>query len=106
EQVRAFADGLDPERARDSVVAYELCWVIGAGVTPSDAEIEHALGDVRHELARALGEQAAARVPILYGGSATADNAAAILAIRGCGGLLVGGASLDPKKLLRIAGAR
>ncbi len=37
-----------------------------------------------------------AGVPILYGGSAKPDNAAELLGIDEVGGLLVGGASLDP----------
>jgi triosephosphate isomerase len=35
-------------------------------------------------------------IPILYGGSVNATNAASLLSARGVDGLLVGGASLDP----------
>ena len=45
--------------------------------------------------------------PILYGGSVKPDNAAAVLAVEGVGGLLVGGASLDARafaEIIRAAG--
>ncbi len=44
---------------------------------------------------RAVVGRAATSVPILYGGSVNAGNAAALLAADGVDGLLVGGASLD-----------
>ena len=54
---------------------------------------------IRGELER-LGLPAS--IPILYGGSVTAQNAADLLAAPGVDGLLVGGASLDPTGWQRI----
>jgi triosephosphate isomerase len=42
-------------------------------------------------------------IPILYGGSVNADNAAGLLAAPEIDGLLVGGASVDATSWLKIA---
>jgi triosephosphate isomerase len=41
-------------------------------------------------------------IPILYGGSATPDNAPGLIVQPDVDGFLVGGASLDPQKFLAI----
>jgi triosephosphate isomerase len=73
--------------AGNTVVAYEPVWAIGTGLTPTPADIEEAHGHLRGKLG--------APIRVLYGGSANAANAKALLATPGVDGLLVGGASLD-----------
>ena len=41
-------------------------------------------------------------VPMLYGGSVTAENIKTIMSIDACQGVLVGGASLDITQMLEI----
>ncbi len=86
------------------VIAYEPVWAIGTGrnATPADASAAH--GVLRERL-RARVDDAAAAVPILYGGSVKPDNAAGLLAAADVDGLLVGGASLDPAGFARIVAA-
>jgi triosephosphate isomerase len=76
-------------------------WAIGTGrtATPEDASSAHQA--IRAEL-RALAGAGGDEIPILYGGSVTATNAAALLAAPGVDGLLVGGASLDPESWAAI----
>ncbi len=83
-------------------VAYEPVWAIGSGetATPEMAQEVHAF--LRLLLGELIGEAAAAGLPILYGGSATPDNAAGLFAQPDVDGFLVGGASLDPEKFLAI----
>lgn len=95
DQLRAALDGLLPEEAPRVVIAYEPRWAIGAGVTPSEAEVTDVLSHVRAVLARLFGDDLAARLSVLYGGSVTEKNAAALLRLPGCSGALVGGASLQ-----------
>ena len=86
------------------LVAYEPVWAIGTGetATPVDASAAHAT--VRARLVDALG-QAAADVPLLYGGSVKPENAAELLSAADVDGVLVGGASLDPASFAGIARA-
>ena len=52
--------------------------------------------------ANAFGDEFAAQLRILYGGSVKPDNATALLSQEEIDGALVGGASLDPKSLTKI----
>ena len=82
------------------VLAYEPVWAIGTGLTatPEQAQSVHAV--LRAQLLAAT--TAAARVPILYGGSMNAANAAELLAQADIDGGLVGGASLKAADFLAI----
>lgn len=82
-------------------IAYEPCWAIGTGRTPTSAEIADIHGVIRHRLAALAGEEGA-RIRILYGGSVNGANAAEILAVPDVDGALVGGASLTAEKFAPI----
>ncbi|MBW8769007.1 MAG: triose-phosphate isomerase [Gemmatimonadetes bacterium] len=103
-QLRAAFAGLPVETLRDAIVAYEPVWAIGTGrtATPQDASAAHQA--IRAEL-RALAGDAGAAIPILYGGSVNAGNAATLLSAPGVDGLLVGGASLEADSWLAICTA-
>jgi triosephosphate isomerase len=86
------------------VVAYEPCWAIGTGKTPTDEDVAIMHAFIREELVRQFGD-AGQTIRILYGGSVKAANAAALLAIPNVGGALIGGASLKADEFLEIARA-
>lgn len=94
--------GADGERF---LVAYEPVWAIGTGetATPDDASAAHAT--LRARLEAFMGAAAAHDVPLLYGGSVKPANAADLLAADEVDGVLVGGASLDPRSFAQIAAA-
>lgn len=101
-QLDAAIEGIAPELVAQMILAYEPVWAIGTGVnaTPEDAADAH--GRLRRRLAERIGDDRAAEVPILYGGSVKPNNAQALLAAPDVDGLLVGGASLDPESFAAI----
>lgn len=94
-------DGATAERL---VVAYEPVWAIGAGRTPSLAEIGEVHGFMRAALTERFGARAAG-VRLLYGGSVKPGNAAEIFAVEDVDGALVGGASLKAADFAPIVAA-
>jgi triosephosphate isomerase (TIM) len=82
-------------------VAYEPVWAIGTGRRAEAPQVLEAHAFIRSELNRHLGA-AAAKVPILYGGSVTPESFPELLTIPEVAGGLVGGASLDPKKFAEL----
>jgi triosephosphate isomerase len=89
----------------DFLLAYEPVWAIGTGLSASagDASAIHTL--LRVQLRQMIGTRAD-EIPILYGGSVTAENAAGLLAAPEVDGLLVGGASVEATSWLAIAKKR
>ena len=85
------------------VVAYEPVWAIGTGktATPEQAQQVHAV--LRAQLSAASSH--ADRIPLLYGGSMNASNAASLLAQPDIDGGLIGGASLKVPDFLAIVAA-
>lgn len=84
--------------AANTVVAYEPVWAIGTGLTPTPEEIAAAHAHLRARLPDPA-------IALLYGGSVTPANAAAIFAVPDVDGALVGGASLKPETFLPILSA-
>jgi triosephosphate isomerase (TIM) len=93
-QLDAGLAGLSAATIAEMAVAYEPVWAIGTGKTATAGDASQVHGWLR-DLLRAKVGDSAANIPILYGGSVSATNAAALLAARGVDGLLVGGASLE-----------
>ncbi len=91
-------ESIPSDVSRDIIVAYEPRWAIGAGLTPTEAEIAEA-----HKLiADTLKNMGLAGTPVLYGASVKATNAAEIMSIPNVDGVLVGGASLKPDDFIPI----
>jgi len=99
--VRAFHK-VSTKKAGRLVMAYEPVWAIGTGktATPELASDAHAV--IRSEAAKIFGDDFAADLRILYGGSVKPENAKALMSQEEIDGALVGGASLDPKSFAAI----
>ena len=90
----ALAD-FTAEQVAELVIAYEPVWAIGTGevATPDDAQ--EVCAAIRGRIAQMHGDEVAAAVRILYGGSVKAANVAGIMEKADVDGCLVGGASLQ-----------
>lgn len=92
-QLRSALENLDDIADGELVLAYEPVWAIGTGRTATPAQAEEVCVHIVTRLDQLLGEVASS-VPVLYGGSVTADNAAELFGQAHIHGALVGGASL------------
>ena len=104
---RQLKEGLNNLTAGDIgrfLFAYEPVWAIGTGrtATPEQAEEVHLF--IREWIAGQYGRGSAAEAAILYGGSVTPANIAALMRQQDIDGALVGGASLNVESFLRIIG--
>ena len=102
-QTRAALQGVDDED--DIVFAYEPVWAIGTGETCEAEEANRVCGVIRATVAEVLGDSAAMRVRVQYGGSVKPDNAADLLGREHIDGALVGGASLKADSFAAIVQA-
>jgi triosephosphate isomerase len=99
--LRAFHK-LSAKKAGRMVIAYEPVWAIGTGKTATPQMAADAHSIIRSEATEAFGEELAANLRILYGGSVKPENAKALMSEEEIDGALVGGASLDPKSFSAI----
>ena len=87
-----------------AIIAYEPVWAIGTGESAAPEQAEEVHAGLRKCLA-VLDEDLSKRTKILYGGSVTADNAAALFEMKNVDGALVGGASLKANSFAEICKA-
>lgn len=96
---------LSPARFAGIAIAYEPIWAIGTGLTASAAQAQDMHAFIRSLIATQYGEETAAALSILYGGSAKPDNAKELFACPDVDGGLIGGASLKARDFLAIVKA-
>ncbi len=82
-------------------IAYEPVWAIGSGnpATPEDAQAVHRF--IKNVL-EDLNKNYQGMTRVIYGGSVNVHNAGEFMKMPDVDGLLVGGASLDPKTFSQI----
>ena len=93
---------LDAEAIQKVVIAYEPIWAIGTGKTATAAQAQEMHAHIRSVLANQFGEDVAANLSILYGGSVKGSNANEIFSQPDVDGGLVGGASLIATEFVQI----
>lgn len=96
--------GKESNKVTPLIFAYEPVWAIGTGLvaTPDIIAGTHTyLKDIIVQTISSRGITAM-HVPLLYGGSATDQNAQEILSVPNVDGLLIGGAALDAVKFSKI----
>jgi triosephosphate isomerase len=85
---------IDPDQ-EGLIIAYEPIWAIGTGLIPEMSDIQLAVDCIRGRFQKSI--------KVLYGGSVNSSNAKDISNKTDIDGLLVGGASLNPKEFAKIA---
>jgi len=90
---------------KNIIIAYELVWAIGTGLTATPEQAGETCGVIRRVLAELYGTEVAEATTIQYGGSMNEKNAAELLAKPNVDGGLIGGASLVAEKFTAIVDA-
>lgn len=103
-QLTSALAGVPASAASSLIVAYEPVWAIGKSAieAANPALVQEMAIFIRRLLSERFGRTAAARVPVLYGGSVEADNARALLVEGGVAGFLVGRASTQAATLIEL----
>ncbi|MFT4901587.1 MAG: triosephosphate isomerase [Lentimonas sp.] len=104
-QLEGALVGVTAAHADALVVAYEPVWAIGTGKTATPEMAEEVHAEIRCLLTGLLGEAAANKVRILYGGSMKPENADELLAQKNIDGGLIGGAALKASAFAGIVEA-
>jgi len=99
-QVQSVQQIIGSTSLQQCVIAYEPVWAIGTGRAASPDQAQEV-----HTMIASLLQTYDVRIPILYGGSVNADNAASLFARDHISGALVGGASLKVEAFAAIIAA-
>jgi triosephosphate isomerase len=107
-QIEQGLPNLGSQNENRLTLAYEPVWAIGKGLTASPEQAEEAHLQIRTLLTDRLGNIAATKISLLYGGSVTPENIHALLACPNVDGALVGGACLKVDNYISLlqAGAK
>ena len=100
-QVEALLQAYGVTGLERGIIAYEPVWAIGTGRTATAAQADEAHAFIRGRIG-AKDRKVAESLPILYGGSVKAANAAELFAMPNVDGGLVGGASLVAQEFVAI----
>jgi len=102
-QVRAGLEGFTKPELKKIVIAYEPVWAIGTGKTATPEDAQEVCASIREEIESIGSAEIASNMRILYGGSVKSSNINEIMKQVDVDGALIGGASLDPEELAKIA---
>lgn len=95
-QMKIALHGLTPQQALHTLIAYEPIWAIGEhGTAASPDEIGPVHRALRLALCDTFGSGVGKRIPLLYGGSVTNQNALSLLRQADVNGLFIGRAAWD-----------
>ena len=100
-QIENSTKGLRKDKVDEIIFAYEPIWAIGTGQNASLQDIVEVISKVKEFISEKsfFKEE---KIKFIYGGSVSPDNSNEILNSKIIDGALVGGASLDVDKFIKI----
>jgi triosephosphate isomerase (TIM) len=101
-QLEGALSGVGEAARKGLTLAYEPVWAIGTGRNAVPADVAEVHASLRSAAAGLLGDDVAAALRILYGGSVKPSNIADYIEVEDVDGALVGGASLAVESFLGI----
>ena len=101
-QTQKALEGIENNRIKDVIIAYEPIWAIGTGKTATSDDANNAIKSIRNKISELYGKDIGESVIIQYGGSVKSSNAKELFETSDIDGGLVGGASLKPDEFAKI----
>lgn len=101
-QIKEGLIDLASDDIRQIIIAYEPIWAIGTGRTASPNQAEEVHSFIRNMIREIHGKDVSGKTMILYGGSVNPNNIADLMSQPDIDGALVGGASLDVEKFIKV----
>lgn len=103
EQLKSNLSTLTKEDLKNIIIAYEPVWAIGKEAirVATNEEISEAIDFIRVYLENHFG-YGASEIKVIYGGSVDENNIKEILNIKNVDGILVGRASADKEKWIKL----
>ena len=101
-QTRLALEGIEKEKMKDIIIAYEPIWAIGTGKTATVEDANESIKAIRKEIEEIYDSNISNEVIIQYGGSVKSTNAKELFTASNIDGGLVGGASLKPEEFAKI----
>jgi len=100
-QIENSTKGLRKDKVDEIIFAYEPIWAIGTGQNASLQDIVEVISKVKEFISKKsfFNEE---KIKFIYGGSVSPDNSYEILNSKIIDGALVGGASLEVDKFIKI----
>lgn len=107
DQIISAVSDLTADQIEDLVIAYEPVWAISTsgGILAKPSDVQKELDYIRMQIHELYGASASQKMRLLYGGSVDDHLATGYLELKGCDGVLVGGASINYEKFAGIVEA-
>jgi triosephosphate isomerase len=105
EQLTACLTHVSEEGITNVTIAYEPVWAIGTGKNATAHQVETVHNFLRKKLKKMYNEDISKNIRIIYGGSVTPENAKELFTSQTVNGGLIGGASLEAEKFIKIINA-
>jgi len=102
QEIVSGLSGVPLSKISNLIIAYEPVWAIGTGNACDVEEAQKMALVIRKIISKIYNLNISKKIRILYGGSANSKNSQIYLNEGGFQGLLVGGASLDPKEFIDL----
>ena len=80
------------------IIAYEPIWSIGTGIIPDNSSLENIINFIKNYVKNTYN----LNLLVLYGGSVNLNNIISLEKINNIDGYLIGGASINPIKFLKL----
>ena len=101
-QLKADFAGISETDAEKIVIAYEPIWAIGTGKNATSKDAVDVVNFIRKTMSEIYSKPLSEKIRVQYGGSVKPENIAEYMKDETIDGALIGGASLEPAKFIKI----